>query len=75
MYPDPTFVRDNYVKVSLNDLEDDLITAWCNYRGNTQKAVLIRELILEAAMRDLGLDANGNRSQSERPQMQLLSNF
>lgn len=73
MYADPTFVRDNFVKVSLNDLEDDLITAWVNYRGSVHKASLIRELILDAAMRDLGLDAEGNRAQSERPQMQLLS--
>ena len=72
MYADPALIRDNYVKVSLNDLEDDLITAWSNYRGG-QKAVLIRELLLEAALRDLGLDADGNRLQSERPQMQLLS--
>lgn len=74
MYADPAFVRDNFVKVSLNDLEDDLITAWVNYRGGVHKASLIRELVLEAAMRDLGLDADGNRLQSERPQMQLLSN-
>lgn len=72
MYADPALVRENFVKVSLNDLEDDLITAWCNYRGG-QKAVLIRELVLDAALRDLGLDADGNRVQSERPQMQLLS--
>lgn len=72
MYADPTLIRDNYVKVSLNDLEDDLITAWVNYRGG-QKAALVRELLIEAALRDLGLDAEGNRVQSERPQMALLS--
>ena len=27
MYADPTLIRDNCVKISLNDLEDDLIQA------------------------------------------------
>lgn len=68
MYADPTLIRDNTVKISLNDLEDDLITAWVNYRGG-QKASLIREWLLEQARIDLGLDA----SQSEGQQLRLSS--
>lgn len=68
MYADPTLIRDNAIKVSLNDLEDDLITAWVNYRGG-QKATLIREWLLEQARMDLGLDAQ----QSEGQQLRLSS--
>ena len=68
MYADPTLIRDNTVKISLNDLEDDLITAWVNYRGG-QKATLIREWLLEQARLDLGLEA----SVSEGQQLRLSS--
>jgi len=71
MYADPTQIRDNVVKIRLNDLEDDLITAWVNFRG-AQKATFIRELLIEAAKRDMGLDAAGNPLPSEVPQMALL---
>lgn len=71
MYADPTLIRDNVVKIRLNDLEDDLITAWVNFRGG-QKATFLRELLIEAAARDMGLDAAGNPLQTEVPQMALL---
>lgn len=71
MYADPTLIRDNVVKIRLNDLEDDLITAWVNFRGG-QKATFLRELLIEAAARDMGLDAAGNPLQAEVPQMALL---
>lgn len=71
MYADPTLIRDNVVKIRLNDLEDDLVTAWVNFRGG-QKATFLRELLIEAAMRDMGLDAAGNPLQAEVPQMSLL---
>ena len=71
MYADPTLIRDNFVKLSFNDLEHDLIQAWVNYRGG-QKAAFLRELLLEQARFDLGLDAAGNPLENERPQMALL---
>lgn len=68
MYSDPTLIRDKTVKLSFNDLENDLIQAWVNYHGG-EKAPFIRELVLEQARLDLGLDL----AASERPQMELLS--
>lgn len=68
MYSDPTLIRDKTVKLSFNDLEHDLIQAWVNYHGG-EKAPFIRDLVLEQARLDLGLDA----AASERPQMELLS--
>lgn len=72
MYADPALIRDKFVKLSFNDLEHDLIQAWVNYRGG-QKAAFLRELLLEQARMDLGLDAAGNPLGNERPQMALLS--
>lgn len=68
MYADPALIRDKTVKLSFNDLEDDLIQAWVNYHGG-QKAAFIRELVLEQARLDLGLDI----AASEGQQLQLLS--
>lgn len=48
MYSDPSLIRKHVVKLSLNDREDDLITAYCAYSGE-QKAALLRELILSKA--------------------------
>lgn len=67
MYADPALIRDKTVKLSFNDLEDDLIQAWVNYHG-VQKAAFIRELLLEQARLDLGLET----AASEGQQMQLL---
>jgi hypothetical protein len=67
MYADPALIRDKTVKLSFNDLEDDLIQAWVNYHGG-QKAAFIRELVLEQARLDLGLDA----AASEGQQLPLL---
>lgn len=67
MYADPSQIREKYVKLSFNDLEHDLIQAWVKYIGG-QKAEFLRNLVLEQARLDLGLDA----VTSERPQMQLL---
>lgn len=33
MYADPSLIRDKTVKLSFNDLENDLIQAWVNYHG------------------------------------------
>lgn len=67
MYTDPSLIRDKTVKLSFNDLEHDLIQAWVNYHGG-EKAPFIRELVLEQARLDLGLDV----AASEQPQMELL---
>lgn len=48
MYSDPALLRNNYVKLSLNDRESALIEAFCAYSGE-QKATLLRELILSKA--------------------------
>lgn len=68
MYADPALIRDKTVKLSFNDLEDALIQAWVNYHG-AQKATFIRDLVLEQARLDLGLDA----AASEGQQIGLLS--
>jgi hypothetical protein len=68
MYADPALIRDKTVKLSLNDLENNLIQAWVDYHG-AQKATFIRDLVLEQARLDLGLDV----AASEGQQMALLS--
>lgn len=68
MYADPALIRDKTVKLSFNDLEDNLIQAWVDYHG-AQKAAFIRDLVLEQARLDLGLD----QAMSEGQQIGLLS--
>lgn len=68
MYADPALIRDKTVKLSFNDLEDNLIQAWVDYHG-AQKAAFIRDLVLEQARLDLGLDV----AASEGQQMVLMS--
>ena len=70
MYQDPALIRANHVKISLNDLEDDLINAWVNYRGG-QKAALLREMLLEQARLDLGIDRRTEHAINEQPQLKL----
>ncbi len=67
MYADPTQIRDKKVKLSFNHLENNLIKAWVDYHGG-EIAPFIRELVLEQARLDLGLD----QAASEQPQMELL---
>jgi len=62
VYADPALIRKHTVKLSFNDLEEDLIQAWVNYHGG-QKAAFIRELILEQARLDLGLEAPAQEGQ------------
>lgn len=54
MYTDPTRIRSNVIKVRLSDEEAALIDALVNYNGG-QKAVLVREMILEQAASVLGM--------------------
>ncbi len=65
MYADPSQIRAHTIKLSLNDLENDLVQAWVNYHGS-QKAAFIRELVLEQARLDLGLDQPANEAQQLR---------
>jgi len=62
VYADPALIRKHTVKLSFNDLEEDLIQAWVNYHGG-QKAAFIRDLILEQARLDLGLEAPAQEGQ------------
>lgn len=48
MYSDPARIRSHVVKVRFSEEEHELIEALTNYTGE-QKAVLLRELILEQA--------------------------
>jgi hypothetical protein len=70
MYSDPTQLRLKTVKLSFNELEANLIQAWVDYHGG-EKAPFIRELVLEQARLDLGLD----QAAVETPQLELLRAF
>ena len=48
MYTDPAKIRSHTVKLRLNDEEYKLVNALADYTGE-QKAVLLREIILEQA--------------------------
>jgi hypothetical protein len=48
MYRDPSLLRETVVKIRLSREEDALIEALADYTGQ-QKAVLVRELVLEQA--------------------------
>lgn len=67
MYTDPTQLRQHVVKIRLNDREAELLNAWTNYTGQ-QKAVLLREMLLEQAR----LDLEANLGLPEVPQMALF---
>jgi len=71
MYTDPTLVREHVVKIRLNDNEAELINAWVNYTGQ-QKAVILREMLLEQATLDMGLHAAPVPNTSEGQQMALF---
>ena len=50
MYADPRHIRDNPIKVRVNDETDALLDALAAYK-KTQKAVLVRELVMEGLAR------------------------
>jgi hypothetical protein len=70
-YTDPSLIREHVVKLRLNDHEAGLIDAWVNYTGQ-QKAVLLREMLLEQASLDMGLNAAPAQLANEVPQMGLF---
>jgi hypothetical protein len=67
MYSDPTKIRSHVTKIRLSDDEHKLIDAFVNYTGE-QKAVLLRELILEAAASSLGVYSGRVQQSVEVPQ-------
>ncbi len=71
MYADPSLIREHVVKVRFNDLEADLVNAWINYSGQ-QKAVLLRELILEQARLDMVAQFAQELAANEVPQLALF---
>ena len=71
MYTDPTLVREHVVKIRLNDREAELIDAWVNYTGQ-QKAVLLRDMLLEQAVIDMGINGAPQVAVSEVPQLALF---
>lgn len=73
-YSDPALIRKHVVKLSLSDRESDLLEALCSYTGE-QKAVLLREMVLQRAMEVMGHGSNSDSSshQMPRPQQALLS--
>lgn len=71
MYSDPALIREHVVKLRLNENEADLIDAWVKYTGQ-QKAVLLREMLLEQARLDMGVDSGLQTVSSEVPQQSLF---
>lgn len=66
MYSDPTKIRSHVVKLRLSEDEHKLIDAFVTYTGE-QKAVLIRELILEAAASALDIHSDRRQPVAEVP--------
>lgn len=71
MYADPSLIREHVVKIRLNDNEAELINAWVNYTGQ-QKAVLLRDMLLEQARLDMAANFAPAAAQSEVPQLALF---
>lgn len=57
MYSDPSLLRDHVYTVRLNDLEDNLVQSAVDYTGQ-QRAVFLRDLIIDGAKRALFADAS-----------------
>jgi hypothetical protein len=71
MYADPSLIREHVVKIRLNDNEAELINAWVNYTGQ-QKAVLLRDMLLEQARLDMAATLAPVALQTEVPQLALF---
>lgn len=71
MYSDPALLREHVVKIRFNDNEAALIDAWARYTGQ-QKAVLLREMLMEQARLDMGTEFDGAALQNEGPQASLF---
>jgi hypothetical protein len=51
-YSDPSLLREFEARVRLNERENELVSALCNFTGQ-QKGVLLREIILDFAQKVL----------------------
>lgn len=70
-YADPALIRDHVVKLRLNDNEAALIDAWVQYTGQ-QKATLLREMLLEQAALDMGMNGAPTEQHNEGHQQALF---
>jgi len=70
-YADPSLIRDHVVKLRLNDNEAALIDAWVQYTGQ-QKATLLREMLLEQATLNMGLNDTAHQRENVEPQLGLF---
>jgi hypothetical protein len=70
-YTDPSLIREHVVKLRLNENEADLINSWVKYTGQ-QKAVLLREMLLEQARLDMAANFGPQSAQQEVPQQSLF---
>jgi Mg/Co/Ni transporter MgtE len=61
VYSDPILIRDHPVRVYFNEQEAKLVDALTDYTGE-QRAVLIRNLILDQAFRILSGEADYPRN-------------
>jgi len=68
-YSDPSLLREFEARVRLNERENELVSALCNFTGQ-QKGVLLREIILDFAQKVLSgqADLPAQRSMGESPQ-------
>ncbi len=66
MYTDPALIRKHVVKLSLSDRESDLLDALCSYTGE-QKAVLLREMLMQRAVEVMGHGADLGSAKHEMP--------
>ena len=71
MYTDPSQLREHVVKLRFNDNEDALLDAWARYTGQ-QKAVLLREMLLEQARLDMEAHLGLAVAANEGPQLGLF---
>jgi hypothetical protein len=67
-YSDPSLLREFEARVRLNERENELVSALCNFTGQ-QKGVLLREIILDFAQKVLSgqADLPAQRSMGEAP--------
>jgi hypothetical protein len=70
-YADQSLIREHVVKLRLNENEADLINAWVKYTGQ-QKAVLLREMLLEQARLDMAANFAPQGQTNEVPQQSLF---
>jgi hypothetical protein len=66
VYSDPSLIRKHTVKLSLSDREAALLDALCAFTGE-QKAVLLREMLLDRAKEVLQGDSDSGMAYVAMP--------